>query len=332
MNSGFFGHAADAQERLAFAPPPQPGLVRAFALAVFAHLLLLLALMHGLQWKRETQDAAAEAELWSAVPQQAAPREVVPPPPAPPPPPPPRVPVVKAPPPPPVVKAPEPPPQRDADIAVEREKHKREQQKKKLAEERALEKKLQAQQDREERRKLEAQKKREEELARRQEEAKAEKARLAAEAKAEKAKLAAADARRRDDDKRRKQEQDTQKLAQMREDNLRRIQGMAGSGEPSSGGSSAQSSGPSKAWGARVVGKVRPNIVFSGERSPKWSAEVELRLAPDGTIVSRRIVKSSAPKAWDEAVLRALDKTETLPRDTDGRMPSHGILVFTASD
>ena len=25
--------------------------------------------------------------------------------------------------------------------------------------------------------------------------------------------------------------------------------------------------------------------------------------------------------AWDETVLRAIDKTEVLPRDTDGRVP-----------
>jgi colicin import membrane protein len=63
---------ADA-DRPEFAPPPPPGLLRAFALAVIAHLLLVLALTHGLHWQRETQDAAAEAELWSALPQQAAP-------------------------------------------------------------------------------------------------------------------------------------------------------------------------------------------------------------------------------------------------------------------
>ena len=31
-------------------------------------------------------------------------------------------------------------------------------------------------------------------------------------------------------------------------------------------------------------------------------------------------MQSSSNRAWDEAVLRALDKTETLPRDTDDRV------------
>jgi colicin import membrane protein len=329
MNSGFFGHAADAKERLAFAPPKLPGLVRAFALAVIAHLLLLLALMHGLQWKRETQDAAAEAELWSAVPQQAAPREVVPPPPPPPP-------LVQAPPrpepPPPVVKAPEPPPQRDADIALEREKQKRELQKKKLAEERALEKKLQAQEEREERRKLEAQKRREEEVARRKEEARAEKADKAERAKqaaAAEAKLAAAEARRREDDKRRKQEQDTKKLAQMRDDNMKRMQGLAGSsGSPTAGGTAVRSAGPSANWGGKVQDLVMPKITFLRETSASWVTDVEVRMAPDGTIVSKKVVKSSGSRDWDEAVLAALEKAERLPRDTDGRVPTPVVIGF----
>jgi colicin import membrane protein len=289
-------HADHADDRLAFAPPQQPGLLRAFGLAVVAHLLLVLALMHGLQWKREAQNAAAEAELWSALPQEAAPREVVPPPPPP-------LPVVKAPPQPepPVVQAPEPPQQRDADIALEREKQKRELEKKKLA------------QEKEQKRKLEAQKKREEELAKQKEQAR----------------LAAVEAKRKEVDKKRKQEQDAKKLAQLHEENLKRSLAMAGTGGPTSSGTAAQASGPSKTWAGRVVGKVRPNIVFSGETSTKWVTEVELRLAPDGTIVNRRVVKSTAPKAWDEAVLRALDKTETLPRDVDGRMPAYGTLVFS---
>jgi colicin import membrane protein len=289
-------HAAD--DRLAFAPPPQPGLVRAFALAVVAHLLLLAALMQGLQWQRESQDIAAEAELWSAAPQVAAPKPVEAPPP-----PPPR-PVVKAPP----APAPEPPVQRDADIALEREKQKREIEKRKQAE---LDKR-----EREERRKLEAQKKREEELARK---------------KQEQAKVA--EAKRKEDEKKRKQEEqearEAKRVAQLREENLRRIQGMAGTGAPGSTGSAAQSSGPSASWGAKVQARVRPNIVFTETISGNPKADVEVRTSPDGTIVGKRLVRSSGNKAWDDAVLRALDKTESLPRDIDGRVPSPVVIGFS---
>lgn len=298
--------AAAADDRLAFAPPKQPGLLRGFALAVLAHLLLVLALMHGLQWQRESQSAAVEAELWSAVPQQAAPREVPPPPPPPPP-----QPVVKAPPEPVVKPPPQPDPQvqRDAQIALERAKEKRELEKRKLAEERERERERLA--------KLEAQKKkREEELARK----KQEQQKLAAEAK------------RKDEEKKRKQQEQETRLAkqreQLREETIKRNLAMAGTGAPSSTGTAAQSSGPSASWAGRVQARVRPNIVFTDAISGNPKAEVEVRTAPDGTIVGRKLVKSSGLKAWDEAVLRALDKTEVLPRDVDGRVPSPVIIDF----
>lgn len=291
---------ASATDRNEFVPPPQRGLVRGFVLAVIAHLLLVAALMHGLQWKREAENVAAEAELWSRVPQEAAPQAVPPPPP----------PVVQAPPvvqPPPVVKAPpepEPPAQREADIAAEREKRKQEAAERRQAE-------LERERDR--RKKLEAQQKKEEELERKQEQAK----------------LAAAEKRKAEDDrKRRQQEAESKRLAQQREDNLKRIQAMAGTGAPSATGNAAQSSGPSSSWAGRVQARVRPNIVYSADAGGNLKAEVEVRLAPDGTIVGKRLVKSSGAKAWDEAVLRALDKTETLPRDVDGRVPTQVVIEF----
>jgi colicin import membrane protein len=290
---------------LAFAPPKQPGLLRAFALAVLAHLLLVLALMQGLNWKRESQ-LAVEAELWSAVPQEAAPREIPVPAPAPPPPPPPQ-PEPKA------ATQPEPPAQRDADIALERAKQKRELEKQKQAE---------LEREREQRRKqLEAQKKRDEEVARK---------------KLEQEKLADAkrkeEDKRKDDEKKRKQQEQDARLAkqreQQREENVKRSLAMAGTGAPGSTGTAAQSSGPSASWGAKVQARVRPNIVFSDDIAGNPKAEVEVRTSPDGTIVGKKLVRSSGVKAWDEAVLRALDKTEVLPRDTDGRVPSPVVIEF----
>ena len=44
------------------------------------------------------------------------------------------------------------------------------------------------------------------------------------------------------------------------------------------------------------------------------------------------LVKSSGNAAWDNAVLKAIDKTEILPRDTDGRVHSPLLLVFKPND
>ena len=52
----------------------------------------------------------------------------------------------------------------------------------------------------------------------------------------------------------------------------------------------------------------------------------------DGTILGRKLVKAAASPAYDNAVLRAIDKTETLPRDIDGRVPPSLLLVFRVRD
>ena len=94
-----------------------------------------------------------------------------------------------------------------------------------------------------------------------------------------------------------------------------------------------KSSGPSDSYGGRIRARVKPNITFDPSSvSGNPAAEVEVRCAPDGTIVSRKLVKSSGVKAWDDAVLKAIDKTETLPRDVDGRVPSPLVISFRPKD
>ena len=104
--------------------------------------------------------------------------------------------------------------------------------------------------------------------------------------------------------------------------NVRRMLGQAGAAANGSpGGTAAQSAGPSAGYAGRIKARIRPNIVLTDNVDGNPLATVEVRLAPDGTITSRKLVKSSGAKAWDDAVLRAVDKTEMLPRDIDGRVP-----------
>ncbi|MDP2248950.1 MAG: TonB C-terminal domain-containing protein, partial [Hydrogenophaga sp.] len=46
----------------------------------------------------------------------------------------------------------------------------------------------------------------------------------------------------------------------------------------------------------------------------------------------RKLIKSSGNAAWDEAVLRAIDRTVSLPRDTDGRVPSSLVIGLRPLD
>ena len=120
-----------------------------------------------------------------------------------------------------------------------------------------------------------------------------------------------------------------------REANIKRILGDAGAtGAAGSTGTAAQTAGPSAGYAGRVRARVKPNIFFADAATVTGNpqAEVEVRCAPDGTIQSRRLVKSSGIKEWDEAVLRAIDKTEILPRDVDGRVPSPIVIGWRPRD
>jgi len=86
--------------------------------------------------------------------------------------------------------------------------------------------------------------------------------------------------------------------------------------------------GPSDSYGGRVRARIKPNITFAEDIEGNPAAEVEVRCAPDGTIVSRKLTKSSGNASWDAAVLKSIDKTEVLPRDVDGRVPSPIIINF----
>ena len=314
-----------------FAPPAPPGMGRAWVVAGVAHLALFLALGLATAWKTQPQTVQAEAELWSAVPQAAAPKLQEPPPP-PPEPEPPREPPPQPKPPRP---APEPEPDnslRDAQIAIE--KKKLEEQKKKEAAERerkALEKKKKEAEEKAEKDKAAKEKALKEKAAK--DKAEQEKKELDKKKAAEKAK---ADEKKRQQEQAQKEKQDKADDARaeaLRQENLQRIQGMAGaSGGPNATGTALKSSGPSASYAGRLVGRIKPNITYPGDVVGNPRAEVEVRVAPDGTITSRRIVQSSGNKAWDDAVLRAIDKTEILPKDTDGRVPPLIVLGFRPSD
>ena len=285
-----------AADHLEFVPQRDPGAMRAFSLALLAHLLLGLALTWGVNWTHSNPDIFFEAELWSSLPQEAAPKLVEALPPPPPPPPPAAEPQVKAPP-------PAPPP--DVDIALEREKKRKLELRKKEVE------LLKAQKE-QEKLKAELQAKKEKEQKAKEELAKR---------KAEEVKDAA-----------------KQKLAdaaadKQRQENIRRIAGLAdATGGADAKGTVQKASGPSASYGGKVRAKVKPNIVFTEDIAGNPTAEVEVRTALDGSIISQRLIKASGNKAWDEAVIKAIIRTETMPRDLDGRVPTPMILEFRPKD
>ena len=324
-------HAHDDRDQ--FAPPRPPARLRAIALAVLAHAILIAALTWGVNWKSSSDMPAVQAELWSAVPQQAAPRAVEPPSPPPAPQPEPPKPTPVPPPPPPPRQA--EPDTREADIAIEREKKRLEQEKKERQQQLEREKRERERKEDERRERLEQEKKeRLQKEKAEQQKAEREKERLE---KLDKQKQLADDKKRQAQEAQRKQEALEKASAQAaearRQENIRRMQGLAGAtGGENATGTALRNSGPSGSYGGKVAAKVRPNIVYPDAIAGNPRAVVQVRAAPDGTIVGKKLIQSSGNKAWDDAVLRALDKTESLPRDVDGRVPSTLEIGFRPQD
>jgi colicin import membrane protein len=122
---------------------------------------------------------------------------------------------------------------------------------------------------------------------------------------------------------------DEARAAKLRDEQLRRMQGaLEGSGAPSSTGTAERDAAPSQDYVNRLVARIKQNVVFGDPVAGNPAAEVEVRAAATGTIVARRLVKSSGVPEWDEAVLRAIDRTGTLPRQADGRVPPVLIVAF----
>ncbi|MCE2689136.1 MAG: cell envelope integrity protein TolA [Rubrivivax sp.] len=248
----------------ALMPPPPGGTAPGAALSLLVHGGLVAALAWGVAW-RSPPPVTVSAELWAAVPQEAAPPAEQTPPPAP-------------------APTPPPPPQEQADKAARAAK----------AEKAAREKAEKAERD-----KAVQEKQAREAAQRKREEAAEEK-----------------------------------RLAQQREENLKRMMGQipAGSGAPGSRGTAAVDAAPSRSYAGLIVKAVKPNIVFTDVVSGNPEAVIEVRAAPTGTIIGRRLVKSSGSREWDEAVLRAIDRTGSLPKDTDGRVPGTVEIVFRPKD
>ncbi len=303
-------------------PLPEPGGSWGLptALALLVHALLVVALTWGVSWK-QTPEPVLDAELWSALPQVAAPAVVEPPTEAPtdpkpepeapepePEPEPEPKPAPPPPPPPPAAKAPSP---AKPDIVAQKKAQDERKAKEQAAKDKAAKDK--AAKDLQAKKKLAEDKAKKDKL----EKEKATKEKAAKE-KAEKAAKAEAEA-------------DAKRREAQRKDQIDRMLGQAG-GSGNSAGNAAADSGPSASYAGRVAARIKPNVVLADPVVGNPRAEVEVRADADGKILSRRLVKSSGNAAWDQAVLRAIDRTGTLPRDTDGRVPSALIIGLRPQD
>ncbi|SMG43791.1 cell envelope integrity protein TolA [Paraburkholderia susongensis] len=322
-------------------PPRERGTGRAFALALVMHALLGFFLYHGIQWQNSTPEGA-EAELWTEVPNSAIPRPVTPPP----------VPVAPA------------PPVRDeqADIALQEKKRQQQeaareaqlaeqQRQQKLKEQQEAEAKRQQQLAADQAAQLAAQKaaklkqqqqQQQADKLKQQQLAEQQKQQQVKDQQEQQQKQAAADAQKKaDEQKAAKAKAQAEAAAQAKKQldaerraRLAQMQGMAGppgstgnglgkSGTGSGSGGNAASPG----YADKVRRIVRPNIVWSGE-TEGLETVIAVRCAPTGTLLDATVSRSSGNPAWDAAALRAVQRSNPMPLDVNGKTPESFLITL----
>ena len=334
-------------------PPKQTLNMWAFSWALLAHLVLVLLLVAGLNWKTEAE-GPMQIQLWAdgnspanPPPQPPAKAEPKPEPtpepepaPAPPPPPPPPTPSTSAPPP----KA-----EVDPEIALDEERKKR-------AEQERLE--------REEVRKEEERIKRERELAAKKERERLEQQREKAErieaekrAKEEAAAKAALEKKKKEEaDKKAKEKAEADQKAKekahadqkakeaaaaaaKREQALRdafRNDAMGAAGIPGGTADRNQAGGGrNDGYGAQVRACVQPGVAFptpprSGATNPAAVYRVQLR--PDGTIADVKLTRGSGNPNFDRAVETGIRRCTPFPKPPSGTYPGYIDVNYNMYD
>jgi len=310
--------------------PPEPNRWPSIGLAVGVHALLLAFLVVGINWQNN-QPVAVEAEVWDTTVQSAAPPPPPPPQAEPEPEPEPQTPapvarVVE----PPKVEEPAP---KQPDIALEREK-KRKQELKRKEEADRVERELAQKQKREEEKKEKAlAEKKARELAKKEEEA--EKKELAKQEEADKKKKAEKDKAAKDKaEKLAKEKAEKDKLDKLHAENMKRM--MAGAGNPGSTGTAEKSTAPRRDNGyiAAITAKVKGNTHYAGSTDEPGNPTVTFHVEqlPTGDILSIKMTKSSGIPTFDEAVKRAIDLSSPLPKKKDGTVERSLEINFHMKD
>ncbi|MFJ1468816.1 cell envelope integrity protein TolA [Massilia orientalis] len=307
-----------------YSVPPEPNRWPAIGLAVGVHAMLLAFLWIGVSWQNNAP-VAVEAEIWDVTTQTAAPPPAPAPEPEPEPETPPPQPAPKAVEPPPVVEKPQP---KAPDIALEREKKRKEELKRKQLEE-ERERELAEQKRAEEKKAKALAEKKERELEEKKAKADAEKK------EAEKKKKEDAEKKKKEEaDKKKKAAEEQKKLDAARAAEMRRITGAAGN--PTSTGTAEKSTAPriDTGYGAAIRGKVKGNTSYAGSLDEPGNPTATFRVEqlPTGEIISVRKIKSSGVPSFDDAVEKGIAKSSPLPKKKDGTVERSLVIEFHMKD
>lgn len=282
--------------------PQEPGRWLAITLAVLVHVALLLFFWIGIDWQSSTP-VAVKAEIWDlqakeAAPLPSAPKFIAPPKPEP---------IAQK-----TTKL-EPLKPETPKINLAQEKKRKEQELKdkhaeqEAKEKQAEEKKLKQKIEQEKQEKLDKQ---------------------LADKKLEQQKKADADKKRAQD------QRDAQLREMQRNEDLRRMTDAIGSGGSGQAAKSQSSGRADGAYADKIRAKIRANTVFNvpADLSSNPPAEYAVELLPDGSLRGLRLSKSSGLPGFDEAVKRAIERSQPFPPDQSGNVPGRLTIVHKPKD
>ncbi len=290
-------------------------------LAVIVHFALFAFFWIGIQWQNEVP-LAVEAEIWDMQYKEAAPRPEPQPEPEPvkeEPQPEPKSKPAEAPPVPPKEVA---PPAENPDIALEKEKKKKEAERKE---------ELRKEELRQEQEKKELLKKQEEEKLAKQKEEQEKKELEEKKKTEEEAKKKAAEDKKKTDAEAKQKAADAKASEKRHQAELQRMMSQAGGT-----GTAEKTQGPRGAsnYASKIAVKIRSNTVFDvpTNLSSNPAVEYTVDLLPDGSVRNVRKTKSSGIDGFDEAVARAIERSQPFPADTDGKVPNSFNIIHRPKD
>jgi len=126
---------------------------------------------------------------------------------------------------------------------------------------------------------------------------------------------------------------DEQRREAVRKAEEARVLAQAGPGAPSEGATGTGGAGDAS-YAAQLVTLIRPRIVYAVPENTPASvyAEFQVELLPTGEILAVRKLKASGLPGYDEAVERAIRRTDPFPRKRDGTIDRTVIIRFRPVD
>ena len=91
----------------------------------------------------------------------------------------------------------------------------------------------------------------------------------------------------------------------------------------------AKSSSTTPSLSSSYKEKIKASVMSNVSEQPSAGpVSIQIKSRPDGIILAKQLIRSSGDPDWDNAILQAIDKTEKLPTDIDGRTPTTMVVIF----